>query len=69
MALYYFDLKGGRRLRDHAGTSFASDSAATLHAEHMVADYIAAHGADPQGYINVVHQEGRVVGRRPLLGK
>jgi hypothetical protein len=69
MALYYFDLKDGTRLRDNSGTSFASDAEATSHAEVMAADYIAEHGPDAEGYINVIHQEGRVVGRSALLAK
>lgn len=69
MPIYYFDLKDGIRLRDNAGIRFATDADAALHAESLAATYVTEHGPDADGYINVVHQEGRIVGRSPLLAK
>ncbi len=69
MPLYYFDLKDGTRLRDNSGSRFANDHDAIIHADIVAADFALQHGPESDGYINIVHEDGRVIGRRPLLLK
>ncbi len=69
MPLYYFDLKDGTRLRDNSGFHFANDHDAIVHADVIASYFALQNGPDVNGYINIVHEDGRVVGRRALLLK
>ena len=61
MPHYYFDLKDGTRIRDHAGVDLRDDLAAIAYGKD-VAQQVALQGFDdPEQFISIIKEDGRQV--------
>ena len=72
MPRYFFDLKDGTRLRDHAGIQFATDADAEAHAQVIAKEVASERVFDPdspQLFVSIIHEEGREVTKVPVERK
>jgi hypothetical protein len=66
MPHYYFDLKDGKRLRDHRGIDLPDDATAIEHAKQL-ADSIASQNlSDPEQFVSVIRDDGQQVLQIPV---
>jgi hypothetical protein len=68
MPLYYFDIKDGKRQRDHEGVELATDDAALAHARRLASE-LASHlslDPNPKMFVSVIHERGHEIARIPI---
>lgn len=68
MPLYFFDIKDGKRQRDHDGVEFATDDAALAHARRLASALARDLTWDPDSktFVSVIHERGHEIARIPI---
>jgi predicted NUDIX family phosphoesterase len=61
MLHYYFDLKDGTRIRDHAGVDLRDDAAAIAYGKDVAEQVSLQKLDDPEMFISIIKEDGRQV--------